>query len=223
MDINVNTHTHTHKQSDQLSAQPQQPVPPHQVAWSSISQAVFPGEERDTRDNSGQSLAPLELEALQNMVCFGFFLTRAELFAQDVRRVCYTQTLNYMEDQYQDSRSEAKHGPRSVQTQLGESVRSNNTAFAFSIDPHLVWLHQPLPIPRLTQKGINFCKTRYGFLPVLLVTRPAHLPLWRRQSIDLGRTSFSLFLDEDLNDLPPLLLQNVDQDITSLFQSDMGS
>jgi hypothetical protein len=43
------------------------------------------------------------------------------------------------------------------------------------------------------------------------------------QSIDMGRNSFSLFLDEDLNDLPPLLLQNVDADITSLFNTDMGS
>jgi hypothetical protein len=39
----------------------------------------------------------------------------------------------------------------------------------------------------------------------------------------MGRNSFSLFLDEDLNDLPPLLLQSVDADITSLFNSDMGS
>lgn len=50
-----------------------------------------------------------------------------------------------------------------------------------------------------------------------------HSQFLHDQSIDMGRNSFSLFLDEDLNDLPPLLLQNVDADITSLFNTDMGS
>jgi hypothetical protein len=84
---------------------------------------------------------------------------------------------------------------------------------------HSQFLHDQVCSPRFSAHSVQ--PALLSLLLTLLGARVlAHPPM---QSIDMGRNSFSLFLDEDLNDLPPLLLQNVDADITSLFNTDMGS